>query len=53
MRLGSGEKILIEFVSANPTGPISVVNGRAAALGDVLANHAGVAGLRSRARVLH
>ena len=34
----SGEKLLIEFVSANPTGPISVVNGRAAALGDVLAN---------------
>ncbi len=34
----SGEKVLIEFVSANPTGPISVVNGRAAALGDVLGN---------------
>jgi arginyl-tRNA synthetase len=34
----AGEKILIEFVSANPTGPISIVNGRAAALGDVLAN---------------
>lgn len=34
----AGEKLLIEFVSANPTGPISVVNGRAAALGDVLAN---------------
>ncbi len=34
----NGEKILIEFVSANPTGPISVVNGRAAALGDVLGN---------------
>jgi arginyl-tRNA synthetase len=33
-----GEKVLIEFVSANPTGPISVVNGRAAALGDVLAS---------------
>lgn len=33
-----GEKILIEFVSANPTGPVSVVNGRAAALGDVLGN---------------
>ena len=32
-----GEKTLIEFVSANPTGPISVVNGRAAALGDTLA----------------
>lgn len=34
----TGERVLIEFVSANPTGPISVVNGRAAALGDVLAN---------------
>ena len=34
----TGERILVEFVSANPTGPISVVNGRAAALGDVLAN---------------
>lgn len=33
-----GEKTLIEFVSANPTGPISVVNGRAAVLGDSLAN---------------
>src|SRR5262249_44056135 len=33
-----GETVLIEFVSANPTGPISVVNGRAAALGDVLGN---------------
>lgn len=32
----AGEKVLIEFVSANPTGPISVVNGRAAVLGDVL-----------------
>ena len=34
----AGEKTLIEFVSANPTGPISVVNGRAAALGDSLGN---------------
>lgn len=34
----TGERVLIEFVSANPTGPISVVNGRAAALGDVLGN---------------
>jgi arginyl-tRNA synthetase len=31
-----GRRILLEFVSANPTGPISVVNGRAAALGDSL-----------------
>lgn len=28
---------LIEFVSANPTGPLNVVNGRAASLGDSLA----------------
>lgn len=34
----AGERTLIEFVSANPTGPISVVNGRAAALGDSLRN---------------
>lgn len=33
-----GQKILLEYVSANPTGPISVVNGRAAVLGDVLGN---------------
>ncbi|MEC4678892.1 MAG: arginine--tRNA ligase [Nitrospirota bacterium] len=32
------EKILIEFVSANPTGPLHVASGRAAALGDALAN---------------
>ncbi len=35
-RAHAGDKALIEFVSANPTGPISVVNGRAAALGDTL-----------------
>ncbi len=31
-----GKKILIEFVSANPTGPLHVAHGRAAALGDAL-----------------
>jgi arginyl-tRNA synthetase len=34
---GAGRKILIEFVSANPTGPILVVQGRAAALGGAIA----------------
>lgn len=33
-----GEKILIEFVSANPTGPLHVGHGRGAAVGDTLAN---------------
>ncbi len=31
-----GKKILIEFVSANPTGPLHVAHGRAAALGDAM-----------------
>lgn len=31
------EKILLEFVSANPVGPMNVVNARAAAVGDTLA----------------
>lgn len=31
-----GEKILLEFVSANPTGPLHVGHGRGAALGDSL-----------------
>ncbi len=30
------EKILVEYVSSNPTGPMVIVNGRAAALGDSL-----------------
>ena len=33
---GRGEKILIEYVSANPTGPLNVVNARAASFGDAL-----------------
>jgi arginyl-tRNA synthetase len=32
--LGQGEKVLLEFVSANPTGPLHVGHGRGAALGD-------------------
>ncbi len=32
------QRINIEFVSANPTGPLNVVNARAASIGDVLAN---------------
>ncbi|MGV3467485.1 arginine--tRNA ligase [Limnobacter sp.] len=33
----SGETVLIEFVSANPTGPLHVGHGRQAALGDAMA----------------
>ena len=34
---GQGTKVLIEFVSANPTGPLHVGHGRGAAVGDSLA----------------
>ena len=35
--LGLGRKVQVEFVSANPVGPIHVGNGRGLALGDTLA----------------
>ncbi len=34
---GGGERVGVEFVSANPTGPLHVGHGRAAALGDCIA----------------
>ncbi len=34
---GKGQRVLIEFVSANPTGPLHVGHGRGAAVGDSLA----------------
>ncbi len=34
--MGKGERILLEFISANPTGPLNVVSARAAAVGDTL-----------------
>ena len=34
---GAGVKVNVEFVSANPTGPVNVVSGRHAAVGDTIA----------------
>lgn len=34
---GAGQSVVVEFVSANPTGPLHVGHGRQAALGDALA----------------
>ena len=34
---GKGEKVMVEFVSANPTGPMHMGNARGGALGDCLA----------------
>jgi arginyl-tRNA synthetase len=36
--IGQGKKTQVEYVSANPTGPLSVGHGRQAALGDTIAN---------------
>ncbi|MCS7180880.1 MAG: arginine--tRNA ligase [bacterium] len=34
--IGNGKKVLIEFVSANPTGPLTIAHGRQAAFGEAL-----------------
>jgi len=36
--VGQGQKVILEFVSANPTGPLHIGHGRGAAVGDVLAS---------------
>ena len=36
-RTGKGRRVQVEFVSANPTGPLSIGHGRQAALGDSIA----------------
>ena len=51
--LGAGERVLVEFVSANPTGPLHVGHGRQAAYGATLANILTRGRLQRRARVLH
>lgn len=43
---GGGRRVQIEFVSANPTGPLVVVNARAAAVGDSLARILSTQGYR-------
>jgi len=42
--LGAGEKVNVEYVSANPTGPMHVGHGRGAVFGDALANLLAFAG---------
>ncbi|AHC39274.1 arginine--tRNA ligase [Ehrlichia muris] len=38
VNIGNGQKVNVEFVSANPTGPMHVGHARGAIFGDVLAN---------------
>jgi arginyl-tRNA synthetase len=42
--IGQGEKVNVEYVSANPTGPLHVGHGRGAVFGDALANLLNYAG---------
>jgi len=45
-QIGVGKSVIIEFVSANPTGPLHVGHGRGAAYGSALANLLTVAGFK-------
>ena len=42
--LGKGQRVQVEFVSANPTGPLHIGHGRGAAVGDTLARILSFAG---------
>ena len=44
LTLGQGRKVQVEFVSANPTGPLHVGHGRGAAVGDAVGNILAFAG---------
>jgi arginyl-tRNA synthetase len=44
--LGAGRSVLVEFVSGNPTGPVTLGATRGAAVGDALANVLAAAGFR-------
>jgi len=44
---GKGKKLQVEFISANPTGPLTVGNARGGAFGDVLANVLQKAGFKT------
>lgn len=46
--IGKGVKIQVEFVSANPTGPIHLGNGRGGPMGDVLGNVFAKAGFETK-----
>lgn len=45
-KFGKGKRVQVEFVSANPTGPLTIGNGRGGFSGDTLANVLKLAGYR-------
>ena len=46
LKIGRGRKVNLEFISANPTGPLTLGNGRGGFAGDLLANLLTLAGFR-------
>ena len=44
LKIGQGRRVQVEFVSANPTGPITIASTRNAVIGDTLANVLAAAG---------
>jgi arginyl-tRNA synthetase len=46
-RIGNGRRVQVEFISANPTGPLHVGHGRGAAIGDALASILDACGYRT------
>lgn len=44
VNLGQGKKVQVEYISANPTGPLTIGSGRNGVLGDTLANVLDAAG---------
>ena len=51
--VGNGEPVNVEYVSANPTGPMHVGHCRGAVFGDALANLLDFRRLQGHARILH
>ena len=47
MKIGKGKKVNVEFISANPTGPLTLGNGRGGFYGDVLTNVLKKAGFKA------
>ena len=50
--IGGGVPVNVEYVSANPTGPMHVGHGRGAVFGDALANLLAFTGYQGDARIL-
>ena len=47
LKIGKGKRVNVEFISANPTGPLHVGNGRAGFFADVLSNTLNRAGYKA------